>query len=92
MKEELNKYCIDDCKVLLKALLILRNIIIDKVIGTKTNEDGSLVNETFDVDPFREATTKPSLANKINRNQLFLKHTIESYTDSKKHQSTIANH
>ena len=34
MKDELLKYCIDDCKVLLKAVLIFRNIIINKTIGT----------------------------------------------------------
>ena len=32
MKDELLKYCIDDCKVLLKAVLIFRNILMNKRI------------------------------------------------------------
>ena len=65
MREELLRYCIDACKVLLKAVLIFRNIIIDKTIKTITQEDGSTVEQKLDIDPFREAITIPSLACKI---------------------------
>ena len=92
MKEELLKYCIDDCKVLLKAVLIFRNIIIDKSIKTITQENGNIEDVKLDIDPFREAITIPSLACKINRNHFLPKNTIEAYTDSKKHQSKIASH
>ena len=75
LKEELLKYCIDDCKVLLKAVLIFRNLIIEK----------------FDLDPWREAITIPSLAQKIYRYFFMPKHTIESFTDSKHRHSKIAD-
>ena len=47
MKQELLKYCIDDCKVLLKAVLIFRNIIIDKTYDTIENDDGTLTELKF---------------------------------------------
>ena len=67
MQEELLNYCIDDCKVLLNAVLILRNIIINKPLKTTTNLDGTVTNETLNIDPFKEAITIPSLASKINK-------------------------
>ena len=68
MEKELLNYCIDDCKVLLKAVLILRNIIISKPLKTIPNPDGSVTNEALNIDPFKEAVTIPPLASKINRN------------------------
>ena len=92
MKDELLKYCIDDCKVLLKAVLIFRNIIINKPLKTITKQDGSIVQETLDIDPFKEAITIPALASKIDRDHFLPKNTIEAFTDSKKIQSKIASH
>ena len=65
---------------------------MDTVIGTTTDAKGMVVNEVLNMDPWREAITLPSLANKINRNHFLPKNTIESYTDAKKHQSKAANH
>ena len=80
MKEELLKYCIDDCKVLLKAVLLFRNIIINKALKTTTKPDGTVVVETLNIDPFKEAITIPSLASKINRDHVLpntqLKHSL----------------
>ena len=73
MKDELLKYCIDDCKVLLKAVLIFRNIIINKPLKTITKHDGSIVQETLNIDPLKEAITIPSLASKINRDHFLPK-------------------
>ena len=66
-KKELLNYCIDDCKVLLKAVLIFRNIIINKPLRSITKPDGAIEEETLNIDPFLEAITIPSLASKINR-------------------------
>ena len=80
MKEELLKYCIDDCKVLLKAVLLFRNIIINKALKTTTKPDGTVVVETLNIYPFKEAITIPSLASKINRDHFLpktqLKHSL----------------
>ena len=83
MQQELLKYCIDDCKVLLTAVLIFRNIIIDKTYDTIENDDGTLTEFKFNYDPFREAITIPSLAQKLYRSFFIPNWTIEAYTDSK---------
>ena len=91
LKDELLKYCIDDCKVLLKAVLIFRNNIIDKHIRTEIHEDGTETTIRMDLDPWREAITIPSLAQKINRNFFMPTNTIEAYTDSSKRHSMVAD-
>ncbi len=53
--------------------------------------DGVEEVENLNLDPFREAITIPSLANKINNYYFLHKNAIEAYTDSKKHQSKVAN-
>ena len=80
MKGELLKYCIDDCKVLLKAVLLVRNIIINKALKTTTKPDGTVVVDTLNIDPFKEAIAIPYLACKINRDHFLpktqLKHSL----------------
>ena len=90
MKEELLKYCIDDCKVLLKAVLLFRNIIINTALKTTTKPDGTVVVDTLNIYPFKDAITIPSLASKIIRDHFLPTRTIEASTDSKQIQSKIA--
>ena len=40
LRNELIKYCIDDCKVFLKAVLIFRNIIMNETISSIINDAG----------------------------------------------------
>ena len=40
LRNELIKYCIDDCKVLLKAVLIFRNLVMNENISSIINDDG----------------------------------------------------
>jgi hypothetical protein len=84
MQDEILKYCIDDCKVLLKAVLLFRNIIMGKTVK-ETQEDGTVEETRLDIDPWREAITIPSLAQQIYRNKFLPANTIESFTDMKKH-------
>jgi hypothetical protein len=78
--------------VLLRVVLRFRNILIKKPLKTTTNPDGTVVEETLNIDPFSEASTIPSLASKINRDHFLPKNTIEAFTDSKTIQSKIASH
>jgi len=92
MQEGLLNYCIHDCKVLLQAVLIFRNSIINKPLKTITNLDGTVTNETLNIDPFKDAITIPYLASRINREHFLPKNTIEAFTDSKNILSKIASH
>jgi len=60
-------------------------------ISSIINNDGVEEVEKLNLDPFREAVTIPSLANKINTYHFLHKNAIEAYTDSKKRQSKVAN-
>ena len=90
LNAEMLKYCTDDVKLLMKAVLIFRSIIIQKTIP-KCDEDGTFAyDEQLNTDPFAECITLPSLAVKINRQNFIIPNTIEAYTDSKKRDSKKA--
>ena len=51
-----------------------------------------MVDETLNIDPFKEAITIPFLTSKISRDHVLPKNIVKAFTDSKKVQSKIASH
>jgi len=82
LRAEMIKYCTDDVKLLMKAVLIFRSIVIQKMLK---DNGGDYI--PLNIDPFAECITLPSLAVKINRQNFIIPNTIECYTDSKKRDS-----
>lgn len=83
MKDELLKSCIDECKVLLKQLLLIfRSMLMDKTFKIK-REDGTVDEKRLNVVPRVEAITIPSLAQTIYRNGFLPHGTSESFADMK---------